>query len=181
MDSYWSDADAHLVRYGATFTPRIIERAAGTYVYDSDGNAILDFTSGQMSAILGHGHPDIVAAVSRSVESLDHLYSGMLSRPVVEFATKLSATLPDSPTKTLLLTTGAEANEAAITMAKLSTGGYEIVSFDRSWHGRTPRWLISLRSTPRSTPRSRRRRSRRAMSSAWPTSRSSRRRARTAT
>lgn len=137
MDSFWSDADAHLVRYGATFTPRIIERAAGSYVYDSDGNAILDFTSGQMSAILGHGHPDIVAAVSRSVESLDHLYSGMLSRPVVEFATRLSATLPDSLTKTLLLTTGAEANEAAITMAKLSTGGYEIVSFDRSWHGMT--------------------------------------------
>lgn len=137
MDSFWSDADAHLVRYGATFTPRIIDRAAGTYVYDSDGNAILDFTSGQMSAILGHGHRDIVAAVSRSVESLDHLYSGMLSRPVVEFATKLSATLPDSLTKTLVLTTGAEANEAAITMAKLSTGGYEIVSFDRAWHGMT--------------------------------------------
>lgn len=137
MDSFWSDADAHLVRYGATFTPRIIERAAGSYVYDSDGNAILDFTSGQMSAILGHGHPDIVAAVSRSVESLDHLYSGMLSRPVVEFATRLSATLPESLTKTLLLTTGAEANEAAITMAKLYTGGYEIVSFDRSWHGMT--------------------------------------------
>lgn len=137
MDSFWSDADAHLVRYGATFTPRIIERAAGSYVYDSDGNAILDFTSGQMSAILGHGHPDIVAAVSRSVESLDHLYSGMLSRPVVEFATRLSATLPESLSKTLLLTTGAEANEAAITMAKLYTGGYEIVSFDRSWHGMT--------------------------------------------
>ncbi len=61
---FWGDADRHLVRYGANFTPRIIARAQGSYVYDEDGNAILDFTSGQMSAVLGHAHPDIVAAVS---------------------------------------------------------------------------------------------------------------------
>ena len=59
-DPFWDDVDRHLVRYIPAFTPRIIERAAGSYVYDSDGNAILDFTSGQMSAVLGHSHPDIV-------------------------------------------------------------------------------------------------------------------------
>lgn len=136
-ESFWDDVDRHVVRYGAAFTPRIIERAAGSYVYDSDGTAILDFTSGQMSAVLGHSHPDIVRAVSRSVASLDHLFSGMLSRPVVDLARRLSATLPDPLTKTLLLTTGAESNEAAVKMAKLYTGRYEIVSFDRSWHGMT--------------------------------------------
>jgi 2,2-dialkylglycine decarboxylase (pyruvate) len=134
---FWAGVDAHLVRYGATFTPRVIARAQGSYVYDEDGNAILDFTSGQMSAILGHAHPDIVAAVSTSVGSLDHLYSGMLSRPVVDFAAELVATLPSPLTKVLLLTTGAESNEAALKMAKLYTGGYEVVSFDRSWHGMT--------------------------------------------
>ncbi|MDG4667071.1 aspartate aminotransferase family protein [Mycobacterium sp. 236(2023)] len=134
---FWQDADRHLVRYGAAFVPRIIERANGSYVYDSDGTAILDFTSGQMSAVLGHGHPDIVATVSAAVASLDHLYSGMLSRPVVDLATALAATLPASLSRTLLLTTGAESNEAAIKMAKLYTGRYEIVSFDRSWHGMT--------------------------------------------
>jgi 2,2-dialkylglycine decarboxylase (pyruvate) len=137
VSTFWDDAQRHLVRYGATFTPRIIERAAGSYVYDSDGTAILDFTSGQMSAVLGHAHPDIVAAVSSSVASLDHLYSGMLSRPVVEFATRLAGTLPETLSKVLLLTTGAESNEAAVKMAKLYTGKYEIVSFDRSWHGMT--------------------------------------------
>ncbi|TWF79557.1 2,2-dialkylglycine decarboxylase (pyruvate) [Pseudonocardia hierapolitana] len=137
MDAFWDDVERHLVRYGPTFTPRIIERAAGSYVYDSDGAAILDFTSGQMSAVLGHSHPDVVRAVSRSVASLDHLFSGMLSRPVVDLARRLSATLPDPLTKTLLLTTGAESNEAAVKMAKLYTGRYEIVSFDRSWHGMT--------------------------------------------
>jgi 2,2-dialkylglycine decarboxylase (pyruvate) len=136
-DTFWDDAERHLVRYGAAFTPRIIESAAGSYVYDSDGAAILDFTSGQMSAVLGHSHPDVVRAVSRSVASLDHLFSGMLSRPVVDLARRLSATLPDPLTKTLLLTTGAESNEAAVKMAKLYTGRYEIVSFDRSWHGMT--------------------------------------------
>ena len=136
-DEFWSAADRHLVRYGASFVPRIIKRAKGSYVYDQDGAAILDFTSGQMSAVLGHGHPDIVATVSQSVEVLDHLYSGMLSEPVVALASGLAATLPDPLSRTLLLTTGAEANEAAIKMAKLYTGCYEVVSFDRSWHGMT--------------------------------------------
>lgn len=136
-NTFWDNADRHLIRYGTPFTPRIIERAAGSYVYDSDGRAILDFTSGQMSAVLGHSHPDIVRAVTESVAGLDHLFSGMLSRPVVDLAVKLAATLPPSLNRTLLLTTGAESNEAAIKMAKLYTGGYEIVSFDQSWHGMT--------------------------------------------
>jgi 2,2-dialkylglycine decarboxylase (pyruvate) len=136
-DAFWAQADSHLIRYGATFTPRIIARASGSYVYDEDGAAILDFTSGQMSAVLGHGHPDIVAAVSDAVASLDHLFSGMLCRPVVELASALVATLPEPLQKVLLLTTGAESNEAALKMAKLYTGKYEIVSFDASWHGMT--------------------------------------------
>lgn len=135
--AFWSDANSHLIRYGSSFTPRIIERAAGAYVYDSEGSPILDFTSGQMSAILGHSHPEVVATVADAIASLDHLYSGMLSRPVVELATRLADSLPDALTKVILLSTGAESNEAAIKMAKLFTGKYEIVSFDRSWHGMT--------------------------------------------
>ncbi|MEV4224570.1 aspartate aminotransferase family protein [Nonomuraea sp. NPDC049725] len=138
MDTtFLEDADRLLIRYGAAFTPRLIERASGSYVYDREGTPILDFTSGQMSAILGHAHPDIIATVSAAVASLDHLYSGMLSAPVLDLAARLTATLPPELGKMLLLTTGAEANEAAIKMAKLATGGYEIVSFDRSWHGMT--------------------------------------------
>lgn len=137
LDAFWRDADAHLVRFGATFTPRVIQRAAGSYVYDTDGAPVLDFTSGQMSAVLGHSHPDVVRAVSEAVGTLDHLYSGMLSPPVVELARTLAATLPEPLSRMLLLTTGAESNEAAIKMAKLCTGRYEIVSFDRSWHGMT--------------------------------------------
>ncbi|MHB9756524.1 aspartate aminotransferase family protein [Streptomyces sp. BYX5S] len=135
--TFWADADRHLVRYGGGFTREIIERAAGSFVYTADGRKILDFTSGQMSAILGHAHPAIVETVQRQVARLDHLYSGMLSRPVVELARRLAETLPAPLEKALLLTTGAESNEAAIRMAKLVTGKHEIVSFARSWHGMT--------------------------------------------
>ena len=134
---FWSDVDKHVLRYGGTFVPEIIASAQGSFVYTESGRKILDFTSGQMSAILGHSHPEIVATVQRQVASLDHLYSGMLSRPVVELSRRLAESLPAPLTKTLLLSTGAEANEAAIRLAKLVTGGHEIVSFARSWHGMT--------------------------------------------
>ncbi|MEU5950809.1 aspartate aminotransferase family protein [Streptomyces sp. NPDC047525] len=136
-DTFWADAERHLVRYGGEFTHEIIERAAGSFLFTADGRKILDFTSGQMSAILGHSHPEIVATVQRQVASLDHLFSGMLSRPVVDLARRLADTLPAPLEKALLLTTGAESNEAAIRMAKLVTGKHEIVSFARSWHGMT--------------------------------------------
>ena len=138
-DAFWRSADRHLVRYSGAggFTREIIESAAGSFLTTVDGRRILDFTSGQMSAILGHSHPEIVATVRERIGTLDHLYSGMLSRPVVELAERLAASLPDSLDKVLLLTTGAESNEAAIRMAKLVTGRHEIVSFARSWHGMT--------------------------------------------
>src|SRR5689334_7055285 len=133
---FWAAADRHLVRYGPPFSPRIIERAAGSFVYDADGAAILDFTSGQMSAVLGHTHPDIVTTVERQMRTVAHLFSGMLSRPVVNLAGRLAALAPGLD-RVQLLTTGAEANEAAIRMAKLVTGGHEIVAFAQSWHGMT--------------------------------------------
>ena len=138
-DAFWADADRHLIRYAGAgaFTPAIIDRAAGSFLFTEDGRRILDFTSGQMSAILGHSHPEIVATVTRQAMRLDHLFSGMLSRPVVDLARRLAETLPEPLEKALLLTTGAEANEAAIRMAKLVTGKHEIVSFARSWHGMT--------------------------------------------
>ncbi|GAB2747757.1 aspartate aminotransferase family protein [Amycolatopsis magusensis] len=131
--------ERHLVRYSGrgSFSPWIIDRAKGTSVFTEDGRELLDFTSGQMSAILGHAHPEIVATVREQVEKLDHLYSGMLSRPVLDLARRLAESLPAPLDKAMLLTTGAEANEAALRLAKLVTGKHEVVSFARSWHGMT--------------------------------------------
>lgn len=134
--AFWASANKHLTRYGPSFETIIVERAEGSFVYDADGRAILDFTSGQMSGVLGHTHPDIVATVDRQMRTVAHLFSGMLSRPVVDLATRLAGLAPGLD-RVQLLTTGAEANEAAIRMAKLVTGGYEIVAFAQSWHGMT--------------------------------------------
>jgi 2,2-dialkylglycine decarboxylase (pyruvate) len=134
---FWHNARNHLIRYGGTFEPLIIERALGSFVYDADDRPILDFTSGQMSSILGHSHPEIVETVQASIARLDHLFSGMLSRPVVDLAARIAELAPPGLDRVMLLSTGAESNEAAIRMAKLVTGKYEIVGFAQSWHGMT--------------------------------------------
>ncbi|WP_028061817.1 aspartate aminotransferase family protein [Candidatus Solirubrobacter pratensis] len=134
--AFWADVDRHVVRYSPSWVPAIVERAEGSVLHTSDGRQLLDFTSGQMSSILGHSHPAITAALREAAGTLDHLFSGMLSRPVVELSRRLAESLPEPLSKTLLLTT-AESNEAALRMAKLISGGHEIVAFSRSWHGMT--------------------------------------------
>ncbi len=128
---------SRVFRYGGDFADQCIARAEGSYIYDGDGREILDFTSGQMSGILGHGHPEIVAVVQEMVAKLDHLHSGFLSDPVIAFADTLVEMLPDGLDRVLPLSTGGESNEAALRIAKTVTGGFEVVAFDRSWHGVT--------------------------------------------
>ncbi len=128
---------SRVFRYGGDFADQRIVRAEGAYIYDSDGRKILDFTSGQMSGILGHGHPEIVAVVQKMVAKLDHLHSGFLSDPVIAFAYALAEMLPEGLDRVLPLSTGGESNEAALRIAKTFTGGFEVVAFDRSWHGVT--------------------------------------------
>ena len=97
---------------------------------------MLDFTSGQMSAILGHSHAEVVATLREAAGTLDHLFSAMVSEPVVALAEMLAAQVPALP-KVMLLSTGGESNEAAIKLAKTVTGKWEIVTFTKSYHGVT--------------------------------------------
>jgi 2,2-dialkylglycine decarboxylase (pyruvate) len=129
--------DRHLIRYGMDMTPRLIAKARGAVLWDTEGREILDFTSGQMCATIGHNHPRIVAAIRKACEGALHLYSGMTGPAVVELARRLAGMLPPGLSKALFLSTGGEANEAAIRMAKLHTGRHEIVGFTGSWHGMT--------------------------------------------
>lgn len=129
--------DHQVFRYGGDFADLVVDRAEGAYLYDRQGRAVLDFTSGQMSAILGHSHPEITEVVSRGIRALDHLHSSFLSEPVLRFAQDLAGVLPPALSKVLPLSTGGESNEAALKIAKLATGGHEVVAFDRSWHGVT--------------------------------------------
>ncbi len=134
--AFWARARRHMLSYGGNFIPFVAARAAGAFVYDAQGRRVLDFTSGQMSAILGHSHPEIAATLAAAAASLDHLFSSMLSVPVVDLAEALARLVPALP-RVMLLSTGGEANEAAIKIAKLVTGGWEVVGFAQSWHGMT--------------------------------------------
>jgi 2,2-dialkylglycine decarboxylase (pyruvate) len=129
--------DRHMIRYIGDFPPFFVERAEGSYIFDDSGRRILDFTSGQMCATLGHNHPEVVAAIERSCASAIHLFSWLLAPQVVELCAELAALLPPQLQKVILLNTGSEANEAAIRMAKLTTGGHEVVGLTASFHGLT--------------------------------------------
>lgn len=135
--AFFAKADKYLMKTGVPYSPAIITRAAGTKLYDQDGREILDFTSGQMSSLLGHSHPEIVEVVQKNVATLDHLLSNMVTWPVVELAERLARFLPAPLAKTFLLNTGSETTEAAIKMAKMFTGKFEIVAFTASYHGLT--------------------------------------------
>jgi 2,2-dialkylglycine decarboxylase (pyruvate) len=135
-EAFWARARRHMLSYGGAFVDFVPVRAEGAFLYDKAGRRVLDFTSGQMSAILGHCHPEIVATVRESIGTLEHLFSSMLSAPVVDLAEALAKLVPGLP-RSMLLSTGGEANEAAIRLAKLVTGKWEIVGFTQSWHGMT--------------------------------------------
>lgn len=131
------EAESFLIRYCGEFSPFLIEKARGAYIYTADGRAILDFTSGQMCSVFGHNHPAILRAMQAAGEQSLHLLSTMLSPPVLELGKKLTALLPEKLDKCIFLNTGSESNEVALRMAKLATGGFEIVGFAGSWHGMT--------------------------------------------
>ena len=136
-DRLWERANRHLVRYGHFFQPAIIEKAQGSFMTTTDGRRLLDFASGQMSTILGHSHPEITDVIREQGGDLVHLYSQLLSRPVIDLAEALAKIAPGKLDRVLLLSTGGESNEAAMRMAKTATGGYEVLALSRSWHGVT--------------------------------------------
>lgn len=131
------DFRENLIRYGGDVYPEIVEKAQGCYVWDAAGNKILDFTSGQMCATVGHSHPNVVAAIKKSCDTALHLFSGMIPRSVVQLAAAIAKIVPRPLKKSLFLNTGSESNDAAIKMAKLYTGGFEVIGLGGSWHGVT--------------------------------------------
>lgn len=129
--------DRNLIHYGRDFVDELIVRARGSYLYTENNRAILDFSSGQMCATIGHNHPKILEAMRQAGETVIHLDSTMLSPEVVELAARLCGLLPEPLDKVQLLNTGGEANEAALRLAKISTGRFEVIGMAGSWHGTT--------------------------------------------
>ncbi|KAL3490187.1 pyridoxal phosphate-dependent transferase [Aspergillus germanicus] len=136
-NDFWTKASRSLLKTSVPFSPAVIVKALGTRLYDIEGNQILDFTSGQMSSLLGHSHPEIVKVIQKSAGELDHLPSNMISPPVVDLGERLRRILPRPLEKSFFLNTGGESVEAAIKLAKCYTGKFEIIAFSASYHGLT--------------------------------------------
>lgn len=128
----------HLIRYGGDTFPNLFTEAKGCILRDDTGREILDFTSGQMCATIGHNHPNIIKAVERAGQTAYHMFSGMIPEAVAELALRIARDwMPDGLTKSLWINTGSESNEAALRMAKMYTGGFEVIAIGGSWHGVT--------------------------------------------
>lgn len=130
-------ANTTLLHYGTSFHKDIIVGAHGVHITTYSGKQIMDWTSGQMSCLIGHGHPEVVSVIHKHAQHLDHLFSGMLSPPVINLARRLTSLTPPGLDRAMFLSTGGESNEAAIRLAKLVTGRFEIVGLGISWHGMT--------------------------------------------
>ncbi|MDE2966114.1 MAG: aspartate aminotransferase family protein [Chloroflexota bacterium] len=116
-------------------TGPIFVRGSGSEVEDVNGKTYLDFNSGQMCAWLGHNHPAITEAVADACDTLIHAHSSYYNDKEIELAERLGNLLPDPLRKSMFLQSGADANEAAINIARKYTGGFEIISPHTSFHG----------------------------------------------
>ena len=135
--NWLKEAEETLIRYCGEFSPILVEKAQGSFIYTRDGKRILDFTSGQMCSVFGHNHQKIIEAMKMATEESIHLLSTMLSPAVIELSKQLVDMLPEGLDKAIFVNTGSESNEVAIRMAKLASEGFEIVGFLGSWHGMT--------------------------------------------
>ncbi len=128
--------------------PISIVRGRGTKVYDLEGREYIDFVAGIAVNVLGHGHPDLVLAIQKQAQHLLHTSNLYYTEPQV----RLAQTLVDHSfaQKVFFCNSGAEANEAAIKLArkyshdKYGADRYEIITMASSFHGRT---LATLTAT----------------------------------
>ena len=131
--------EAAVVQGVGTLLPVFIDRAHNAELWDVEGNRYIDFASGIAVLNTGHNHPKVVAAVREQLEKFSHTcfqvtpYSGY-----IELAEKLNALVPGpTPKRTLFLSTGAEAVENAIKIARAHTGRSGTIAFKGGFHGRT--------------------------------------------
>lgn len=118
-------------------TDIVAERAEGLWITDTDGNRWADFACGTAVTNLGHNHPAVVEAAHAQIDKLMH--SGCIVRydPLVTAAEKLAAVAPDGIDKFGYANSGAEAVEAAVKLARYTTGRQGVIAFRGAFHGRT--------------------------------------------
>ncbi|MCC6631189.1 MAG: 4-aminobutyrate--2-oxoglutarate transaminase [Gammaproteobacteria bacterium] len=130
----------HAVARGvATATPVFASRAENAEIWDSEGRRYIDFASGIGVLATGHRHPRVMEAVLRQLDCFTHTaFQVMAYEPYVALAERLNALAPfRGPAKTVFQTTGAEAVENAVKIARVATGRPAVIAFSGAFHGRT--------------------------------------------
>ena len=117
----------------------VVDHAKGSYVYDTDGKAYLDFIAGVSACSVGHCHPNVVEAIKTQAERYLHVmvYGEFAQEPAVDLAKELAAELPESLGVTYLVNSGTEAIEGAMKLAKRVTGRGELIAAHNAYHGST--------------------------------------------
>ena len=116
-----------------------VESAKGSYLYDVNGKAYLDFIAGVSACSLGHSNPIITDAVKQQLDKYSHVmvYGEYIQSPQYKLAQLLANNLPNNLSTTYFTNSGAESIEAAMKLAKRATGRPEIISCKDSYHGST--------------------------------------------
>jgi 4-aminobutyrate aminotransferase / (S)-3-amino-2-methylpropionate transaminase / 5-aminovalerate transaminase len=120
-------------------TPIVAARALNSEVWDVEGKRYVDFAGGIAVLNTGHCHPHVIAAVKEQLNRFTHTCFQVLAyEPYVELAERLNKLVPIAgPTKSIFLTTGAEATENAVKIARAATGRSGVIAFTGGFHGRT--------------------------------------------
>ena len=115
------------------------DRALNSEVWDIEGNRYIDFAAGIAVVNTGHCHPKVMAAVASQMTKFTHTCHQVLPyEPYIRLAERLNALVPgDFPKKTIFVTTGAEACENAVKIARIATGRSGVIAFGGAFHGRT--------------------------------------------
>ena len=145
-------------------TPAFASRARNAEIWDVEGRRYVDFAGGIAVLNTGHCHPKVIAAATEQMGRFTHTCVQVLAyEPYVALAERLNALAPFSgPARTIFFTTGAEAVENAVKIARAATGRSGIIAFAGGFHGRTimtsamtgklcPTSAASARFRPRST------------------------------
>lgn len=116
-----------------------ISHAEGSYIYDSEQKAYLDFVAGVSACPLGHRHPKVVQAIKDQLDRYLHVmvYGEYIQEPAVALTKLIADHLPNSLSKTYLTNSGTEAIEGALKLAKRATGRSEIIAANHAYHGNT--------------------------------------------
>lgn len=130
---------AHLSQTVPGRKEMVITSAAGCRITASDGVSYLDMISGIAVANVGHSHPEVIAAVDRQMQLFAHVnvYGRFVLAPQVDIAERLTRVAPGDLNVAFLTSTGTEANEGALKLARKYTGRPGYVAFEGSFHGRT--------------------------------------------